>query len=55
MLLLAAANLAGVLTIVSPCILPVLPFVLSRAGQPSPVTFCQCLSGWLWLSLRSAR
>lgn len=28
------AYLAGVLTIVSPCILPVLPFVFARAGQP---------------------
>lgn len=28
------AYLAGVLTIASPCILPVLPFVLARAGQP---------------------
>ncbi|HEV2508874.1 cytochrome c biogenesis protein DipZ [Bosea sp. (in: a-proteobacteria)] len=28
------AYLAGVLTIASPCILPVLPFVLTRAGQP---------------------
>ena len=28
------AYLAGALTILSPCILPVLPFVFSRAGQP---------------------
>ncbi len=28
------AYLAGVLTIASPCILPVLPFVLTRTGQP---------------------
>ncbi len=28
------AYLAGILTIASPCILPVLPFVLTRAGQP---------------------
>ena len=28
------AWLGGVLTIVSPCILPVLPFVFARAGQP---------------------
>jgi cytochrome c biogenesis protein CcdA len=28
------AYLGGVLTIVSPCILPVLPFVFARAGQP---------------------
>lgn len=34
MALLAAAYLAGVLTIASPCILPILPFVFSRAGKP---------------------
>ncbi|ACK49838.1 Redoxin domain protein [Methylocella silvestris BL2] len=34
MTLLIAAYLAGVLTILSPCILPVLPFVFARAGQP---------------------
>ena len=34
MLLYALAFLAGALTILSPCILPVLPFVFSRAGQP---------------------
>ena len=34
MFLIALAYLGGVLTIVSPCILPVLPFVFSRAGQP---------------------
>lgn len=34
MLLFVVAYLAGVLTIVSPCILPVLPFVFARAGQP---------------------
>lgn len=34
MLLLAIAYLGGVLTILSPCILPVLPFVFARAGQP---------------------
>jgi cytochrome c biogenesis protein CcdA/thiol-disulfide isomerase/thioredoxin len=34
MVLLALAFLGGVLTIVSPCILPVLPFVFSRADQP---------------------
>jgi len=33
-MLFFVAYLAGVLTIVSPCILPVLPFVFSRAGQP---------------------
>lgn len=34
MLLALAAYVGGVLTIVSPCILPVLPFVFARAGQP---------------------
>ena len=34
MVLLALAYLGGVLTILSPCILPVLPFVFARADQP---------------------
>src|ERR1700735_724657 len=34
MLLFILAYLGGVLTIVSPCILPVLPFVFARADQP---------------------
>ena len=34
MLLIVLAYLGGVLTILSPCILPVLPFVFSRASQP---------------------
>lgn len=34
MSLLILAYLGGALTILSPCILPVLPFVLSRTGQP---------------------
>ena len=34
MLLILLAYLGGVLTIVSPCILPVLPFVFSRSGEP---------------------
>ncbi len=34
MLLYLLAFIGGVLTIVSPCILPVLPFVFSRADQP---------------------
>ncbi|MFZ4164017.1 cytochrome c biogenesis protein DipZ [Brevundimonas sp. NPDC058933] len=34
MLLILLSYLAGALTIVSPCILPVLPFVFARAGQP---------------------
>jgi cytochrome c biogenesis protein CcdA len=34
MLLYFLAFVGGILTIVSPCILPVLPFVFSRADQP---------------------
>ncbi|WP_437883591.1 cytochrome c biogenesis protein DipZ [Pseudomonas sp. LRF_L74] len=34
MLIFLLAYLGGVLTIISPCILPVLPFVFSRASQP---------------------
>jgi cytochrome c biogenesis protein CcdA/thiol-disulfide isomerase/thioredoxin len=34
MLLFALAYIGGVLTIASPCILPVLPFVFARADQP---------------------
>lgn len=34
MLILVLAYLGGMLTIVSPCILPVLPFVFARADQP---------------------
>ncbi|WP_110948113.1 cytochrome c biogenesis protein DipZ [Pseudomonas bohemica] len=34
MLLIILAYLGGVLTIISPCILPVLPFVFARTGQP---------------------
>jgi cytochrome c biogenesis protein CcdA/thiol-disulfide isomerase/thioredoxin len=34
MILFLLAYLGGVLTIVSPCILPVIPFVLARADQP---------------------
>ncbi len=33
-MILVLAYLGGVLTILSPCILPVLPFVFARAGQP---------------------
>ena len=33
-LFVRCAYLGGVLTIVSPCILPVLPFVFARADQP---------------------
>jgi cytochrome c biogenesis protein CcdA/thiol-disulfide isomerase/thioredoxin len=34
MVLLVLAYVGGILTILSPCILPVLPFVFSRAGEP---------------------
>src|ERR1700734_4020960 len=34
MLLLFLAYFGGILTILSPCILPVLPFVFARADQP---------------------
>lgn len=34
MTLILLAYLGGVLTILSPCILPILPFVFARAGQP---------------------
>src|SRR5277367_994034 len=34
MILFAVSYLGGVLTILSPCILPVLPFVFARADQP---------------------
>jgi cytochrome c biogenesis protein CcdA len=34
MLLILAAYFGGVLTILSPCILPVLPFVFARSDQP---------------------
>jgi len=34
MILYLLAYLGGVLTIVSPCILPVIPFVLARADRP---------------------
>ncbi|TCL71773.1 cytochrome c biogenesis protein DipZ [Rhizobium sp. BK251] len=34
MALLVIAYLGGALTILSPCILPILPFVFARAGQP---------------------
>src|SRR6266851_7324750 len=34
MILLVLSYVGGVLTIISPCILPVLPFVFARADQP---------------------
>ena len=34
MVLFLLSYLGGVLTILSPCILPVLPFVFARSGEP---------------------
>ena len=34
MLILIVAYLGGVLTILSPCILPILPFVFAPTGRP---------------------
>src|SRR5256885_758508 len=45
MLLIALAYLGGVLTIVSPCILPVLPFVFARADQPFAKSGLPLLAG----------
>ncbi|VVE88693.1 cytochrome c biogenesis protein DipZ [Pandoraea bronchicola] len=45
MTLLILAYLGGVLTIVSPCILPVLPFVFSRAGQSFSRSVLPMLAG----------
>ncbi|MCA1404012.1 cytochrome c biogenesis protein DipZ [Ensifer sp. IC3342] len=45
MILFTIAYLAGVLTIVSPCILPVLPFVFARAGQPFAKSILPMLIG----------
>ncbi|MCA8204348.1 cytochrome c biogenesis protein DipZ [Burkholderia sp. AU33545] len=45
MLLIVLAYLGGVLTILSPCILPVLPFVFARADQPFVRTGLPLLAG----------
>jgi cytochrome c biogenesis protein CcdA/thiol-disulfide isomerase/thioredoxin len=45
MTLLILAYLGGVLTIVSPCILPVLPFVFARADRPFAKSVLPMLSG----------
>ena len=42
MLLYVLAFVGGILTIVSPCILPVLPFVFSRADQQGHRQRCRC-------------
>jgi cytochrome c biogenesis protein CcdA/thiol-disulfide isomerase/thioredoxin len=43
--LLLVTYLGGVLTILSPCILPVLPFVFARAGRPFAVSTLPLLAG----------
>src|SRR5262249_51030033 len=45
MILALLAYLAGVLTIVSPCILPVLPFVFARADRPFMTSGLPLLAG----------
>lgn len=45
MLLLILAYLGGVFTILSPCILPVLPFVFARADRPFPKSGLPMLVG----------
>ncbi len=45
MTLLVLSYLAGVLTLLSPCVLPILPFVFSRAGQPFTRSVLPLLAG----------
>ena len=47
MTLFVISYLAGVLTILSPCILPILPFVFSRADQPFISGALPMLAGYL--------
>ncbi len=46
MVLFVLAYLGGVLTIVSPCILPVLPFVFAEPTVHSFEADCRCSSAW---------
>src|ERR1700727_3163873 len=48
MLLLVLAYFCGVLTILSPCILPVLPFVFARADQPFRKSGLPLLAGMVF-------
>ena len=41
-----SAFLGGALTIISPCILPVLPFVFARGVAHSRAVRCRCWRGW---------
>jgi cytochrome c biogenesis protein CcdA/thiol-disulfide isomerase/thioredoxin len=45
MTLLVLAYLGGILTILSPCVLPVLPFVFARAGRPFATSILPMLVG----------
>src|SRR6476646_10849265 len=45
MILFLLAYLGGVLTIISPCILPVLPFVFARSDKPFSSTGLPMLAG----------
>ncbi|WP_395490761.1 hypothetical protein ACG1VR_09280 [Cedecea davisae] len=45
MLVIILAYLGGLLTIASPCILPVLPFVFARSDQPFARTGLPLLAG----------
>ncbi len=45
MTLLVLAYLGGILTILSPCVLPVLPFVFARAGRPFATSILPMLIG----------
>ena len=49
MTLLILAYFGGILTIVSPCILPVLPFVFSRAGQSFSRSVLPMLAGMVMM------
>jgi len=57
MVLFILAYLGGVLTILSPCILPVLPFVFARADRSFVKGGYRCLREWRspLLSLRPCR
>jgi cytochrome c biogenesis protein CcdA len=46
MVLFLLAYLGGVLTIISPCILPVLPFVFAGVDRPFVRRVCPCWPAW---------
>jgi len=46
MILTGLVFLGGMLTILSPCILPVLPFVFARAERPFSKAACPCSREW---------